>query len=516
MVDPTYGIITAPVSIADVKSVLNANSNDLGTLCVNGNINRWSKHKPVKYTKISELTEAEFASTGYGFNNDSSSSYSGLKKYANGDIQIVNYKYILITKLPEYIKPTSYFRLTDFDGYCHKAAEPILIEKHADNGIMIDEWCWTDGIYFSDGQGRNAIITNNPNVINFRISLHDSTGLYSVDFSQIVGSGLKEYSIGVVWVKSDFSTNPQYLIMNTGIKLSETNTAKANEILDTDNSLIFRAVAGSGYLSIWFSAKAFIYEGMLNWLNGYNGSFFSKLILVPSNGTVSPVTNKYYGINKNISIADCYSIDTNDNPGFFLSKDVIADTIPYRPYIYAVSNNFRIFKYKGSSGYDFDTTRYDYYRLTTAYRSSEQYSGYEQYHAITSSNQNAGAVTYQSGSAPVQITPPIQGSIKIKIEFSTSGECGFIRRKSNTSYRKYESVFKLNDGVFNVYPDKTASPSTSGSGSGLQTIYSKYTATSDEPYDEIWFFVGKDRLQSCKLTLYTPEETFSANLNIIQ
>ena len=46
------GIISAPVSIDDVKSVLGESSNDLATLCKSGNVNAFSKHKPVPYNKL--------------------------------------------------------------------------------------------------------------------------------------------------------------------------------------------------------------------------------------------------------------------------------------------------------------------------------------------------------------------------------------------------------------------------------------------------------------------------------
>ena len=41
------GIISAPVSIDDVKQALGESSNDLATLCKNENINIWSKYKPI-------------------------------------------------------------------------------------------------------------------------------------------------------------------------------------------------------------------------------------------------------------------------------------------------------------------------------------------------------------------------------------------------------------------------------------------------------------------------------------
>lgn len=40
--------IVAPIGIADVKQVLGASSNDLGTLCTHQNINKWAQHKPIR------------------------------------------------------------------------------------------------------------------------------------------------------------------------------------------------------------------------------------------------------------------------------------------------------------------------------------------------------------------------------------------------------------------------------------------------------------------------------------
>lgn len=41
------GIISAPVSIDDVKQALGESSNDLATLCKSENINIWSRYKPI-------------------------------------------------------------------------------------------------------------------------------------------------------------------------------------------------------------------------------------------------------------------------------------------------------------------------------------------------------------------------------------------------------------------------------------------------------------------------------------
>lgn len=45
------GIISAPVSIDDVKSVLGESSNDLATLCNSDGIIPWSKYKPIAYSQ---------------------------------------------------------------------------------------------------------------------------------------------------------------------------------------------------------------------------------------------------------------------------------------------------------------------------------------------------------------------------------------------------------------------------------------------------------------------------------
>jgi hypothetical protein len=45
--DPSTGIVTAPVSIADVKKALGVGSGDVGTLCRSTMINMWAKFKPV-------------------------------------------------------------------------------------------------------------------------------------------------------------------------------------------------------------------------------------------------------------------------------------------------------------------------------------------------------------------------------------------------------------------------------------------------------------------------------------
>lgn len=112
----TNGVINAPVSLhADVCQVLGLGQPcDLGTVCQSGKINMWAKYKPVQFNSISELSERSRYEVNYGI--DVNSAYS---------LDIAS----LFTKAASnpgwgYVRPTSYFRLTDFVKYNHKAIQP--------------------------------------------------------------------------------------------------------------------------------------------------------------------------------------------------------------------------------------------------------------------------------------------------------------------------------------------------------------------------------------------------------
>ena len=63
------GIIQAPVSIADVRTVLGETSNDLATLCKSEKINMWAKFKPVELNKPFTSDEFDFENRKWKVNN---------------------------------------------------------------------------------------------------------------------------------------------------------------------------------------------------------------------------------------------------------------------------------------------------------------------------------------------------------------------------------------------------------------------------------------------------------------
>lgn len=104
--------IIAPVSIDDVKSVLGESSNDLATLCISRNINKWSPYKPVHSNKPFDLSDSDFGVTDKSYKLIVPS-YSRLEDLCLNTI----------IKTPSYTyeKPkggnSSPYRLGDFKGY---------------------------------------------------------------------------------------------------------------------------------------------------------------------------------------------------------------------------------------------------------------------------------------------------------------------------------------------------------------------------------------------------------------
>lgn len=117
------------VSIADVRAVLGSSSGDLGTLCKDSSINKWSKRKPVSYANVLfKLTDAQLKEINYGLTEPITANlvnlqtlYSNLNG-ANGETYL--------DAAYAYTKPSggtlaSPYRLLDFEKYYHHAQAPI-------------------------------------------------------------------------------------------------------------------------------------------------------------------------------------------------------------------------------------------------------------------------------------------------------------------------------------------------------------------------------------------------------
>lgn len=141
------GIITAPVSIEDVKKVLNESSNDIATLCKNHNINMWSKYKPVKLNK-------KFVTDTLNSDGKSWTAPSGRLGWWLGNNNVNDAALVipLVTSKSDfdnnkakwtYNKPyggdSSPYRLSDFAGYYDDAQAPISPAYPVTNEFFISQ-----------------------------------------------------------------------------------------------------------------------------------------------------------------------------------------------------------------------------------------------------------------------------------------------------------------------------------------------------------------------------------------
>ena len=117
------GIITPPISINDVKSVLGESSNDLATLCKSAKINMWAKYKPTCYPSPFPDNWYKARDGNYGISVPSYNTLESLYNayFIDGDENHDNgYSY----ERPSGGSAEPY-RLGDFRGYNSRATSPI-------------------------------------------------------------------------------------------------------------------------------------------------------------------------------------------------------------------------------------------------------------------------------------------------------------------------------------------------------------------------------------------------------
>ena len=100
------------ISISAVKNALGASTNDVGLLCTHPNINRWSRWKPIRSSKLDGITEADIVSAKSGL----------VVPSVNGYANIINYYRSNPNFTFPYNKPrggtyNEFYRLGDFRNY---------------------------------------------------------------------------------------------------------------------------------------------------------------------------------------------------------------------------------------------------------------------------------------------------------------------------------------------------------------------------------------------------------------
>ena len=169
-------IIKSPIGLQEVYSLLGVAKQgtyyDVGYICSNahGKINQWSKHKPVKNSKVSELSESDFATPekNYGLKIVDS---SGKELTTALDTNIANIK-SLNTYDYKLDSPTSVFRLTDFNEYYHNATPFVFYNGDAAESVNL--FNYSNGNTWFSPDITNAYDDNE--YPNYCISIEDMGG----------------------------------------------------------------------------------------------------------------------------------------------------------------------------------------------------------------------------------------------------------------------------------------------------------------------------------------------------
>lgn len=124
------GRITAPVEIRDVQQVLGiSEGGDLARLIINGNINRYSLYKPIEYETFSVLSLSQIESTNCGFDIPS----------FNPNVKGAIESFIASKGRWIYRKPTSAYRLQDFESYDHNAVDDVFTVYASPTTVYISD-----------------------------------------------------------------------------------------------------------------------------------------------------------------------------------------------------------------------------------------------------------------------------------------------------------------------------------------------------------------------------------------
>jgi hypothetical protein len=171
------GKITAPVSIYDIQQVLGSSEIDLGTLCKRDNINMWAKYKPVIRANRIDTTKIPGTSTSALDTNDAwkpTTAYTTPYSYwwaADDTNHGLVVPFVNVTWSPQgfldalntiagwidgglnhwtYNRPTggtaAPYRQIDFNGYNHKAPQPIKATSGSPQVVAAIDQAWTYGM----------------------------------------------------------------------------------------------------------------------------------------------------------------------------------------------------------------------------------------------------------------------------------------------------------------------------------------------------------------------------------
>lgn len=195
------GIVTAPVSFADVNSVLGTSHTSLGLLCTDNNIKMWAKYKPVVKNLISTIDQLDSnkqwkdtATWWKGTNSNCGITYTSYTTVAAARTAIINK-----TAIWSYTKPSggssSPYRLTDFNQYDHNALPPCTGTSAPDAYLRAGAE-WKVIAIPTMATGLNLRLNNVGNFVNYYylVAVFDGSG--NLKFLQTSSKKVGQYTDG--------------------------------------------------------------------------------------------------------------------------------------------------------------------------------------------------------------------------------------------------------------------------------------------------------------------------------
>lgn len=163
------GTITAPIAASDPYNCMGVGKTssgyDVGYICKNGHgkINKWSRHKPVKFNKVTELSDSDFQSVNFGLTIPSAVS-------TNWETAINNATY---TYNPPAGGSSEPFRLTDFNYYRTSTTAPCKAASDLkfDTTITEDVFNFSLNLNYQGHDDYNIGLDEIPNLSNYYLSV---------------------------------------------------------------------------------------------------------------------------------------------------------------------------------------------------------------------------------------------------------------------------------------------------------------------------------------------------------
>ena len=120
--------MTAPLSIGDMANAFEVTYTDIGNCIKEGLINKWAKYKPIERNQVTPLTDAQRKAENHGFLVT-----QGTNSIYDYSIPGLFDRYAAVSGDYKYVRPTTWYRLTDLVPYNSSSSTPFAGNGYSKN-----------------------------------------------------------------------------------------------------------------------------------------------------------------------------------------------------------------------------------------------------------------------------------------------------------------------------------------------------------------------------------------------